>query len=116
MTDDRTIDPTIPPSGTGCVECLATDNGWWFHLRRCAHCGHIGCCDSSPSQHASHHAAAMGHPIVRSFEPDEDWFFDYVTQEYLEGPDLVPPREHPINQPVPGPAGRVPWDWQRLLH
>jgi hypothetical protein len=58
----------------------------------------------------------VGHPIVRSFEPDEDWFFDYVTQEYLEGPDLVPPREHPISQPVPGPAGRVPWDWQHRLH
>src|SRR5207249_10874412 len=41
----------IPPSGTGCVECLA-EGGWWFHLRRCAECGHIGCCDSSPSQHA----------------------------------------------------------------
>ncbi|MDP9250992.1 MAG: UBP-type zinc finger domain-containing protein [Chloroflexota bacterium] len=116
MTDDRTIDPTIPASGTGCVECLATDDGWWFHLRRCAHCGHIGCCDSSPSQHASKHAAAVGHPIVRSFEPDEDWFFDFVTQEFLEGPDLVPPLEHPRSQPVPGPAGRVPWDWQRRLH
>ena len=65
------IDPDAPPSGSGCVECLATD-GWWFHLRRCAHCGHIGCCDSSPSQHASHHAVAVGHPIIRSFEPEED--------------------------------------------
>ncbi len=23
---------TVPPSGTGCVECLAAE-GWWFHLR-----------------------------------------------------------------------------------
>ena len=30
------IDLNVPPSGTGCVECLATDDGWWFHLRRCA--------------------------------------------------------------------------------
>ena len=29
------IDPTVPPSGTGCVECDAA-GGWWFHLRRCA--------------------------------------------------------------------------------
>ena len=41
------IDPTVPPSGPGCVECTRTQ-GWWVHLRRCAQCGHIGCCDSSP--------------------------------------------------------------------
>ena len=109
------IDPAIPPSGTGCVECLATD-GWWFHLRRCAHCGHIGCCDSSPSQHASHHAASMGHPIVRSFEPDEDWFWDYVTLQLIDGPDLAPPIHYPLDQPTPGPAGRVPEDWEDRLH
>ncbi|MGZ4619506.1 MAG: UBP-type zinc finger domain-containing protein, partial [Frankiaceae bacterium] len=44
------INPTARPSGTGCVECTGGDGpGWWFHLRRCAQCGHIGCCDSSPS-------------------------------------------------------------------
>jgi Zn-finger in ubiquitin-hydrolases and other protein len=57
------IDPTVPPSGPGCNECDEA-GGWWFHLRRCAQCGHIGCCDSSPSQHASAHADATGH---RSF-------------------------------------------------
>ena len=51
------IDPRAEPSGTGCVECLA-DGGWWFHLRRCTQCGHIGCCDTSPQQHATAHAAA----------------------------------------------------------
>ncbi|MCF6734896.1 UBP-type zinc finger domain-containing protein, partial [Blastococcus sp. KM273129] len=65
------IDPEVPPSGTGCVECEA-DGGWWFHLRRCARCGHIGCCDSSPSRHARAHAAATGHPVVCSFEPGEE--------------------------------------------
>ena len=59
MANVKGIEPAVPPSGTGCVECLATD-GWWFHLRRCARCGHVGCCDSSPSQHASRHAAASG--------------------------------------------------------
>lgn len=116
MTDRAdAIDPRVPPSGTGCAECLAT-GGWWFHLRRCARCGHIGCCDSSPSQHASHHAYDEGHPVIRSFEPDEDWFYDYPTDEYLEGPDLPDPQHHPRDQPVPGPAGRVPPDWERLLH
>ena len=68
----RRIDPASTPSGDGCVECLASQQGWWFHLRRCATCGHIGCCDSSPSQHASMHAAATGHAIIASFEPSGD--------------------------------------------
>ena len=115
MSDGGGFDLTIPPSGTGCVECLATD-GWWFHLRRCLQCGNIGCCDSSPSQHASGHAAGKRHPIVQSFEPDEDWFWDYATEQYLDGPTLVPPHHHPLDQPVPGPAGRVPDDWEDHLH
>lgn len=110
------IDMTVPPSGSGCVECLATADGWWFHLRRCADCGHVGCCDSSPSQHASHHAVDAGHLIIQSFEPGEDWFYDYATDQVREGPALAPPLHHPLDQPVPGPAGRVPPDWVSLLH
>jgi Zn-finger in ubiquitin-hydrolases and other protein len=109
------IDTTARPSGAGCAECLAS-GGWWFHLRRCARCGHIGCCDSSPSQHASHHAAEAGHPVIRSFEPGEDWFWNYETEQFVEGPDLPGPLHHPLDQPVPGPKGRVPRDWQRRLH
>jgi Zn-finger in ubiquitin-hydrolases and other protein len=115
MADAGSIDTAVPPSGTGCVECLAND-GWWFHLRRCARCGHIGCCDSSPSQHASKHARSSGHPLVQSFEPGEEWYWDYTTDEYYDGPPLAPPRDHPADQPVPGPEGRVPRDWQRQLH
>ncbi len=109
------IDLNAKPSGTGCVECLASDE-WWFHLRRCAQCGHIGCCDTSPNQHATKHNASTGHPIISSFEPGEDWFYDYRTQETFEGPALHSPRSHPANQPVPGPAGRVPPEWESMLH
>ena len=109
------IDPSVPPSGPGCVECLAS-GGWWFHLRRCALCGHIGCCDSSPSQHASAHFKTSGHPVMRSYEPGEDWFWNFATEEAFEGPRLAPPEHHPRSQPVPGPAGRVPRDWQNYLH
>ena len=105
MPREPEIDPTVPPSGPGCADCEAT-GGWWFHLRRCARCGRVGCCDSSPSQHASHHAADARHPVVRSFEPGEDWFWNYATEEYAEGPALAPPDHHPLAQPVPGPAGR----------
>jgi hypothetical protein len=115
MADDPAFDPTQPPSGTGCAECLATA-GWWFHLRRCARCGHIGCCDSSPSQHASRHAREAGHPVAQSFEPGEAWFWDYAGEYEVFGPELAPPHHHPLEQPVPGPAGRVPPDWEAQLH
>lgn len=114
MSDAYRIDVTVPPSGSGCVECLVT-GGWWFHLRRCATCGHVGCCDSSPSGHARRHAGEVGHPIAQSYEPGEDWFWDFATERDLDGPTLAPPRHHPLDQPVPGPAGRVPPDWERLL-
>lgn len=108
------IDPTVPPSGTGCVEC-DTAGGWWIHLRRCAQCGHIGCCDDSPSKHATAHSHETGHPIIRTFEPGEDWFWNYQSDSYDDGPTLAPPEHHPLDQPVPGPAGRVPANWQSLL-
>ena len=109
------IDPQARPSGTGCKECLET-GGWWVHLRRCAQCGHIGCCDTSPSQHATHHYHASGHPVIRSFEPGEDWFFDYRSGAAFVGPALAPPLSHPIDQPVPGPEGAVPDDWMDLIN
>jgi hypothetical protein len=109
------IDPTAAPSGTGCLECTSTQ-GWWLHLRRCAACGHVGCCDNSPSQHATAHYRASGHPVMQSFEPGEDWFFDYGSEEFVNGPELAGPTSHPQDQPVPGPAGAVPSGWQALLH
>lgn len=116
MTAVPGIDATAQPSGAGCVECDAA-GGWWVHLRRCAQCGHVGCCDTSPSQHATAHARSSGHPIVQSFEPGEHWFWNYDTSEIEDsGPVLAPPSHHPVDQPVPGPAGRVPGDWRSHLH
>ncbi|WP_341926381.1 UBP-type zinc finger domain-containing protein [Nocardioides psychrotolerans] len=109
------INPTVPPSGTGCVECDET-GGWWVHLRRCAQCGHVGCCDSSPAQHASAHHRSTGHPVMQSFEPGEDWFWDFTTDAGFLADPLAPPTSHPEDQPVPGPAGRVPADWQDHVH
>jgi hypothetical protein len=115
MNETSGIDVSATPSGTGCLECEA-DGGWWFHLRRCATCGHIGCCDTSPSQHATAHWKATGHPVIRSFEPGETWFWDYRDETASNGPHLAPPQHHPTDQGVPGPHGRVPDDWQSHLH
>jgi hypothetical protein len=113
--EQRGINTASKPSGDGCVECLAED-GWWLHLRRCTECGHIGCCDSSPSQHASKHAALTGHSVIASFEPGEDWFFDYEKDRMIKSVELPPPHSHPASQPTPGPKGKVPQDWERLLN
>jgi len=109
------IDPSVPPSGTGCQEC-AEGGGWWVHLRRCAACGHVGCCDSSPARHATRHHEDTGHPIIQSFEPGEDWFFDFRGQQMAIGPELAPPGSHPVEQPVPGPEGQVPPDWKERIN
>src|SRR5690242_13662155 len=108
------VDPTAPPTGTGCAECDAVD-GWWVHLRRCAACGHIGCCDDSLAKHATAHWRERGHPIIQSFEPGESWFWDYERNAFVDGPELAPPRHHPADQPAPGPRGRVPRNWRTLL-
>ncbi|SEO46589.1 UBP-type zinc finger domain-containing protein [Actinacidiphila rubida] len=113
--EDNGINPSAAPSGSGCVECEES-GGWWFHLRRCAECGHVGCCDDSPSQHAQNHWRTTGHRVMQSFEPGESWFWDYLTQRSVHGPVLAPPQSHPVTQPVPGPAGRVPADWEFKLH
>jgi uncharacterized UBP type Zn finger protein len=69
----------LPEPVEGCAECLASGDSW-VHLRMCQSCGQIGCCDSSPNRHASHHARVTGHPIVRSAEPGEDWSWCYVDE------------------------------------
>jgi hypothetical protein len=98
------IDVAVEPSGPGCVECLA-EGGRWVHLRRCATCGHVGCCDSSPSRHGSAHARETGHPIAQSFEPGEDWLWCYVDEVGFEIPELTPSLSHPDGW-SPGPPAQ----------
>jgi hypothetical protein len=76
----RDVEPRTPD---GCEECLRT-GGWWVHLRLCLSCGHVGCCDDSPSKHATGHFRASHDPLIQSFEPDEDWGWCYVDEVFLE--------------------------------
>ena len=115
MTEIPGIDPSVPPSGTGCVECDAA-GGWWVHLRRCAQCGHIGCCDSSPSQHATAHAKPTGHRSSAASSPARTGSTTTRPRKSFDGPELAPPEHHPVDQPVPGPKGRVPRDWRFHVH
>jgi uncharacterized UBP type Zn finger protein len=76
------LSPVEPATPDGCAECLAS-GGQWLHLRLCLSCGHVGCCDSSPGKHATAHFHREQHPVVRSFEPGEDWRWCYVDQLVL---------------------------------
>lgn len=67
----------VQPSANGCEDCLKTGDSW-VHLRLCLECGHVGCCDSSRNKHATKHFHATHHPIIKSFEPGEDWGWCYV--------------------------------------
>jgi len=64
----------------GCEEYLA-DGTSWVHLRLCLGCGHVGCCDSSVMKHASRHYVETHHPVMRSFEPGENWRWCFVDEK-----------------------------------
>ncbi len=87
------IDLGVAPAADGCEECLAA-GGRWVHLRVCEQCGHVGCCDSSPGTHATKHFGSTGHPVMRSFEPGEDWFWCYPDELLFEIEDAPPAPSH----------------------
>lgn len=96
----RIVEPRTPH---GCEECLATGTRW-VHLRLCMTCGHVGCCDASPGRHATAHATHTQHPVIQSYEVDEDWAYCYAHDAVL--PHVPPEVRRPRVRPVrPGAAG-----------
>ena len=77
----------LPDSVAGCEDCLR-EGGVWLHLRICLGCGHVGCCDDSPSRHASAHGRTSGHPLIRSLEPGEDWSWCFQDEVAMRIPDI----------------------------
>ena len=76
----RAVQPGTP---AGCEECLAMGDTW-VHLRECLSCGHVGCCDSSKNRHATAHFRATEHPLMRSFQPGENWAWCYLDEVMLQ--------------------------------
>jgi Zn-finger in ubiquitin-hydrolases and other protein len=66
-----------------CEECVKI-GAKWLHLRTCQSCGGTRCCDSSPNQHASHHAKSAGHPVICSAEPGENWVYCFPDDNFVE--------------------------------
>ena len=85
----------VTPSSSGCETCLAMGRHDWVHLRVCQECGRVGCCDSSPGRHATGHARSDSHPIVRSYEPGEDWYWCYVDEVAFDLEGAPPAPSHP---------------------
>jgi len=73
----------VAPSANVCEDCLKIGDEW-VHLRLCKSCGHVGCCDSSKNKHATKHFHLSGHPIIKSFEPGEEWGYCYVDDAFFE--------------------------------
>ena len=83
VASDTAPETPVPDPIEGCEECLAT-GGWWVHLRMCQSCGHIGCCDNSKNKHATKHFHASSHPVIRSYEPGEEWGYCYPDELFME--------------------------------
>ncbi|RAM49877.1 MAG: hypothetical protein C6Y22_20225 [Hapalosiphonaceae cyanobacterium JJU2] len=75
----------VRPRANGCEECLASGDTW-VHLRVCLICGHVGCCDSSKNKHATKHFHCTGHPLIKSFEPGENWAWSYTDKTFVHLP------------------------------
>jgi len=90
----------IPPRSSGCEECLALGTSW-VHLRTCLTCGHVGCCDNSVGRHATRHFQETQHPVMRSFEPDEDWGYCYVDHMFLDSIPARPREAAPVHYEAP---------------
>ena len=86
------LDLDVTPSADGCEDCLRT-GGRWVHLRVCQQCGHVGCCDSSPNRHATAHHQATSHPLVRSYERGEDWWYCYADDVVFQVEGTGPARD-----------------------
>jgi uncharacterized UBP type Zn finger protein len=67
----------------GCEECEKIGSDW-VHLRLCLSCGHVGCCDSSPNKHGTKHFNETGHPVIKSYEPGENWKWCYVDEAFMK--------------------------------
>ncbi|MEP7198405.1 MAG: UBP-type zinc finger domain-containing protein [Chloroflexota bacterium] len=73
----------VKPNTDGCEECLQLGDEW-VHLRLCMICGHVGCCNDSKNKHATKHFHATTHPIIRSLESTETWYYCYVDDLSFE--------------------------------
>ena len=91
--DTESVRAIKQPKARVCEECVKIGSPS-VHLRRCQTCGVRLCCDSSPNRHATAHFNTVGHPIIQSYEPGEDWWYCYVD-DLAFVVDTAPSFAHP---------------------
>lgn len=64
-------------------------------VRQLRHCAGVGGPPLATRVDAAGHAHLTGHAVVRSFEPDEGWFYCYLDDVAMEVPDAPPAPSHP---------------------
>lgn len=79
----------VAPSERICHDCVALGQRW-VRLRTCLACGHVGCCDDSPGQHARQHFVDEDHPVMASAEVDERWTYCFVDDIVAPGDESRP--------------------------
>jgi hypothetical protein len=89
VTDIRTVTCAhfhtgfdAPPPKDVCETCI-TIGSTWEHLRQCLTCGVTLCCDNSPNRHMTGHFKEVGHPMMRSAQPNEDWRWCYPDELFF---------------------------------
>ena len=71
-------------NATTCEEC-GDNKAHFLGLRVCLTCGHVGCCESDPNQHALKHKETTGHEVIASYPADKNSFtWCYKHNDYLE--------------------------------
>lgn len=80
MAEQITVTDDMVEAGReqGCEECNKI-GGQWVNLRMCLNCGKVGCCDSSPNRHATHHWQETGHNLIRGIGLGDAWTYDFET-------------------------------------
>lgn len=73
----------VAPSSETCEHCKETGDTP-VALRMCLVCGHVGCCDSTPGQHASAHFKATGHPVMKAIKGRREFTWCYVDESYVD--------------------------------
>jgi hypothetical protein len=48
---------------------------------------------------------------MQSFEPGDNWFWDFEAGSAVDHPPLTEPTSHPVDQSAPGPLSKLPADW-----
>jgi uncharacterized UBP type Zn finger protein len=59
-----------------CEECLAGGADSVI-LRICTSCGHVGCAEGSPSDHAAEHYAETDHPVAAAIGSERPSHWSY---------------------------------------